>query len=360
MEMQDTAKSVWRVIFLLILIGIFMGVLTWTGVVKCSVIPGWCDVYFGVFRYATGGQPRVAIVFGDDGMGDPEALGQFLSDPRILGVHPIMMHLENLELGNIKDFDLVIVERAKTIKTEKLDIFVNYVLRHGGRLVWTGDAGTGLGKDDKLLYFEQRDGKAICEDIIDAENIQPEDINRNQINCFFRREAEAIGPWARVRDDKTILNFDQLLGLNYHGNYCEITTKLPARTGQTRDEHIAAAAKCFVEKRLVGKLIPEATKSHPLILGLRTDLGYYGDFAVVDEISGGISTRVLSLQFDGKLVIQNDSNRIDDLGNILPIIQTTGIGERVAYYAAPPEQFAMQPMNYISIPENMYIGMVRG
>jgi len=48
------------------------------------------------------------------------------------------------------------------------------------------------------------------------------------------------------------------------------------------------------------------------------------------------------------------------LGNVLPIIQTSGVGGKVAYYAVPPEQFNQLPMGYTSITEGMYVGMIKG
>ncbi len=348
MEMEESLKKAWKVVFLLILVALLLGVLTWTGIMKCSTIPGWCDVYYGAIRFAQGGKPSVAIVHGEDGLGQPEILAEILADPRVLGVHPVMIQLEFLELGNIKNYDLVIVERARTIETKKLDIFTDYVLKHGGRLVWTGDAGTKLAQDDRLLYFEQRQNTVICEDLMRKEKLSEKDIEQLNFSCIFQKDANIIGPWARVRGDDTMLNFDQFLGVNYFGNFCELTTA-------TADQ----AANCFAQKRIIGKLIPEPTGTHPLIIGLRPDLGMYGDFAIVEETGSSFSTRALSVKFDGKIsVIQQGKKR--DLGNVLPMIQTSQLGERVAYYALPPEQFALPPMNYISIPENMYVGMIQG
>ena len=377
MEVADKLKVVWRIVFLLILVGVLFGVLTWTGIIKCNVIPGWCDVYFGVVRYSQGGQPQVAIVYREGiilgqnpGLGNPQLLQQILADPRILGVHADLVDIENLEIGNLKQYDLVIVEQARQIETKKLKVFADYVNQHGGRLVWTGDAGTVLGANDQYLYLEQREGgKALCEDVIKNEGLTPHDINRLRLDCIYARDATLISPWARVREDNSVLNFDQVLGVNYYGNYCELSTAPllniaslpPAEQQRVIQQSQQAAANCFQQKRIVGTLLPDPTDRHPLIQGLRSDLPLHGDFAVVEEVDGAYSTRALSVKFDGRLAVRevNSTFRLD-FGNVLPVIQTAGVGERVAYYAVPPEAFAEDPMNYISIVENMYVGMVRG
>lgn len=348
MEWEENAKKAWKVVFLLILVALLLGILTWTKIVRCGVIPGWCDVYYGVKNYAYGGQPRVAIVYGEDGFGEPELLQEILGDPQILGVRADMIGIENVEIGNIRDYDLVIVERARTMETKKLDVFVEYVTKYQGNLVWTGDAGTLMDPDDRVLYQQQRDNLVICEDIMRKKKLTAEEIIRQNLDCIWAKDADVIGPWARVRDDDTIINFDQVLGVQYYGNFCELVSATPEQT-----------ARCFAEKRIVGALLPE--EKNPLVVGLRPDLPMHGDFAVVDEISSGTnSTRALSVKFDGKIVVRRANGKNVSLGNILPIIQTSGFGGKVAYYANPPEQFAKQPMSYISIAENMYVGMIKG
>jgi hypothetical protein len=114
-------------------------------------IPGWCDAYYLVVR---GGAPRVMIVYGPDGMGDPELLRAELANPQHAGVQAALERLDSVNLDNIKRYDLVIVEHARQISTGKLRMFMEYV-NAGGRLVWTGDAGTVLAPGDSVVLAKE-------------------------------------------------------------------------------------------------------------------------------------------------------------------------------------------------------------
>jgi len=339
MAQRDLVKDATHVGILIVMLVVLLYLLTWTNVMRCRTIPGWCDVYWAVTR---GGQPKILIVAGNEGLGDPYLLKDALADPNYIHVLAQVQDISTVNLGNLKNYDLVIVEKARKISTAKLKAFVDYV-NGGGRLVWTGDAGTELDTDDQFLYKDER-----TED-------DPH---------------ELIGPWAR-RDGENQVNFDQMISVEYLTNYCMIK-------------------RCMSSTPWQGILVTDPERQHPLVYGLKQGLSMRGDFAIVKELGDSISTRVLSLDWQSniigtggtdysRIVADNNSpstsgypdepNRADynfyvpsrDYKKIIPIVVTSGYGERVAYYAIPPEQFVApeQTEKYYSIIENLYIGMLK-
>lgn len=308
-DYRQFTKDAYHIGFLIALVLIIVGVLTWTGVVRCSQIPGWCEVY-----YAIKGQPKILIVYGTDGLGDPDLLAEKLRDPRVVGAANISKEdIERVSLGNLKDFDMVIVERAKQIDTDKLESFMAYV-DGGGRLVWTGDAGTSLGNNDVELHENEVDVNAA---------------------------PVLLGPWARRTEDKAV-RFDKYISVQYNGMFCDIK-------------------KC--NSGIIGNLQPESGVDHKLIFGLAKGLtvkigntpdSFNGNFALVKDFGIG-STRVLSLETLGAVVDDKGKN----FGQVFPLIVTSGVGERIAYYAIPPEQYLKEPMKYNTLIENLYYGMLR-
>ncbi len=308
MDYRQTSKDVFHVIVLVALAAGLLFALTWTGVLRCSVVPGWCDAYWLMVR---GGTPRVLIVEGLGGMGDPDLLQRELSNPQHVGVKPAISRLDLVNLGNIKSYDLVIVERARKMSTGKLKMFMEYV-NGGGRLVWTGDAGTELDAGDQLLYAD-------------------EDPNQDTNDHL------ALNPWRRKEFDR-IVAFDEFLSVGYVDNFCKVRP-------------------CSVSRPWQGLLRVEPDRSHRLVYGLREGLVLRGDFAIVKPIDGSSSTRVLSLDWESNLITSAGV----ELGKTFPVIQTSGVGERVAYYAVPPEQFVADdlPEKYYTILENLYFGMIK-
>jgi len=333
MEMRQTTTDLYHVLMLVVLVAALLFLLTWTGVMRCSAVPGWCDAYWLAIR---GGPPKVLIVYGIEGMGDPDLLRQELASPQHAGVQAAQSRLDLVNLGNIKKYDLVIVEKARQISTAKLKMFMEYV-NSGGRLVWTGDAGTQLAPGDTLLLS----------------NEDP-DLNTDK--------AMPINPWRR-KDFDRVIGFDTFLSVGYVTTFCQIKP-------------------CSTRTPWQGLLRADPARDHPLVYGLREGLVLRGDFAIVKPLDDVPSTRVLSLDWESSLIAANSStysqwypaNYTDtnwdigvpvsnnaNLGNSFPIIQTSGVGERVAYYAVPPEQFVAPdlPEKYYSILENMYYGMIK-
>lgn len=150
-NLQPLIKNMPHIIALVVLIFILLFILANFGYIRPCDIPGFSGIY-----YAIKGYPRVAIVsnwetdLSDDiaGVGDPEALRSVIIERTHF--FPDRIYLENLMTGGVLDqYQLVIVERAKKIDTATLQAFKDYVQK-GGKLVWIGDAGTGLGDNDYI------------------------------------------------------------------------------------------------------------------------------------------------------------------------------------------------------------------
>lgn len=343
-DARKISKDLMHIGILLVLLGILLGLLTWTGVMQCNTVPGWCNVYWGIL-----GKPKVLIVYGDSGLGNPIggcddkgcSLQEMLANPKLLGVHAQTLHIDRVNTGNLTPYHLVIVERAKKIPTKTLRAFIDYY-NAGGRIVWTGDAGTELGESyvdgkpvkDEYLYMGDRS------DLNKHGDLKQEDANI------------VIGPWAR-KDGDLMVSFDQLLSLNYAGTFCELNT-------------------CLEERPIhVGNLEPEPSRDHPLIRGMAVELQLWvfkgQDFAIVQTIPGGITTEVLTLDMGSNLTVNDPTNsKKTDYGRTNPMIVTSGVGGRVIYYSMPPELYANPRLDdfgkslyYLPL-ENMYYGALFG
>ena len=300
-----------KVLGIIILIAVILFVLTWSGVVKCKDIsPYWCDAYDLVM-----GSPRVLIVHSDSGLGDPQKLKTYLQDPRYVGVGSVdVQDIERVTLGNLKKYKLVIVEEARKMSADQLIMFMDYVNKNGGRLVWVGDSGVEFLESEPRAYVDNNE-----------------------------QSKDADNPWFRIKESDTafkLINFDEFLGLKYVNNFC-------------------SKANCNDSFFSVGTLESEPTGDHPLIFGTSPTLNFKikkgRDFAVVRQIADSSSSNiVLSLNFGG-MIYTKDSN----FGKSVPMISTSsiGLGERVAYYAYPPEWF-FEDNNYLLYVKNMYYGML--
>src|SRR3989338_9172776 len=286
---ENPAKSALKVTMLVALIAVLWFVGVWTGAIRCSLLPGGCPVYWGLLRSGTGGKPEILIVHGeedDPGLGDPKLLEKALSDPNILAVHPDAVKVERVTKDFLKGYDLVIVTKAKVIPTKKVKEFIDFAAE-GGRLVWTGDAGTALGGDESpgeaLLLKSQRPGE--------------EDVN------------EVIGPWAR-RDGEYMVPLDEFIAAEFLGTYCELKN-------------------CRDANQLMGLLEALPGRKHPLVEGIRDDLEFYGDFALVNQREGNNAKRVLTLKYGSELVTKDKRK----LGKEFPVIISSGLGTgKVVYY----------------------------
>ena len=311
---QINPAMIWKVVLLIVLVVALLTVATWIGLVRCSAIPFWCDAYWGIVRFPEG-KPSVLIVTGYDGLGNAELLQQAMQDPSHLGVRAQITEIAYTGIGNLRKHDLVIVTHAKTISTKKLKMFADYVTT-GGRLVWTGDAGTNFAKDENVDVF-------LYEDDLD-------------LNAAH----DALGPLARKKGNE-VVRFDYVLGVKYRTNYCSVK-------------------KCENEPlTYIGKL-EAPDRFHRLVNAITPDLVLRGDFSIVEALDDATITNVLNVNYQSNLIGSDG----EDYGRTFPIIiasAPTGIGERVAYYAVPPENLVRPEMKekFYSILENMYYGMLR-
>ncbi|MEM4663296.1 MAG: hypothetical protein QXM75_04715 [Candidatus Diapherotrites archaeon] len=315
---NDLTKLASRVIIFLLLLFVLLYILTWTNTLKCKSLPGWCNVY-----YAIKGKPRVLIAVGDDGLGEPELLQTLMSNPRMLGVKPTIMHIDTLKPGNLREYELVIVEKARKLSSEKIKMFVDYA-NQGGNLIWTGDAGVEAPDPEEYLYKDEI-----------GDSNEPHTM---------------INPWAR-KHGETAIFLNELLSLEYVCNYKDVI-------GEVNKEI------------LIGNLIP-MNPDNPFVYGISPSLRFYltehTDFAVVKPIERGTSTSVMVLDL-GANVIYNEKS----YGKRIPFIVTNAkgnlfglkIGENVAYYSMPPEYFMHESLSpehrYPTIIEKMFTGMLYG
>ena len=295
-----------KAVGIIVLVAVVLFILTWSGIVKCGSIPYWCDVYDSVI-----GPPRVLIVYGAEGLGDPEALKLVMQDPVTVGAKAVdLSDIDRVSLGNLRGYKLVIVEHAKQMNAEQLEMFMDYVNKYGGRLIWVGDAGT----------------------------VRPEE--EEDVLLDINAPVSSNNPWSRYKETETEyipVLFDEFLGLRFVGNYCDLK-------------------KCQ-DITSPGNLVPESTGDHPLIYGstpvLKFKVETGRDFSVVKQIPNAAnSTIVMNVDFGS--VLNTDTEKI---GRNTPVIATSGLGERVAYYAYPPEYF-VQDNNYYLFTKLMYYGML--
>jgi len=297
-----------KAIGLIVLVVLILFLLTWSGLIKCGTVPYWCDIYESVM-----GGSRVLIVYGEEGLGDPAALKLMLLDPQGVAAKSVdMASIDRVSLGNLKGYKLVIVEHCRQISLDQLNMFMSYVNTNGGRLVWVGDAGVVKGPDE-------------LENLVDVNSLKK----------------IADNAWVRIKEtdtDYVIVNFDEFIGLRYVDNFCNLTS-------------------CSNNLQTAGILKTELTGDHPLIFGLSPSLPLKikkdRDFGVVKQFANMPNNNVvLSLEFDSVLNVKGQQ-----LPKSLPMIVTSGMGERVAYYAYPPE-YTVQDNNYMTIIKNMYYGML--
>ncbi|MFH0715141.1 MAG: hypothetical protein V1847_05360 [Candidatus Diapherotrites archaeon] len=302
---KNTIEMAGKAVLLIALVLFFLGVLTWLGFVKSNSIPGWCDVYKPVEQMLTG-KRNIAIVYGPegDGLGNPEKLAQALRNPNIAGTQADLVPLNRINQGNLQDYEIVIVTRAATMSAQQLQYFGDYI-DQGGKLVWTGDAGS-KGPDSERLYQDDLDVNA------------PHTL---------------LDPWERKLEGKAVMLGKNYLSVEYVKNFCDAA---PGGCGQDN---------------MVGDLVTVGAATHPLIYGISSSLKLYGNFSLVKEPSSIGSRRVLSVDYGTNLQIEG----VGDLGSVFPVIVTTGLGEKVTYYALPLESWLEQKdQEYPTFISNLY------
>ncbi len=287
--------------------------------------PVGCDIYYGI---VSGGTPKTLIVYGDEGMGEPQQLFETLKGTR-LNAHVNMREIGLVTLPLLSEYQLVIVEKARKMSITQIKMFQEFAAR-GGRLVWVGDAGTKpAGGETDMNYFLLKGQRKAGES-----------------------KTEYIGPWARRQGDKQV-SLDYTLGVNYRGNYCEMVA--------CRDAEI------------VGNFEFPATDLR-LANGLTQGLAFYGDFSIVQLSESSYQKNVATLNYGTNVIAPAAPGYFwlkagsQNFGRDFPLIVASGVGGRVAYYAFPPEYVVGERMPidkktgqriaYRAIVENMYYGML--
>ena len=308
-----------KIIPIILLIFVLLMLLTWVNIVKCGDIPGWCSVYYGIM-----GQPDILIMYGTDGIGDPFKLKALFEDRTVLTIKK-RVDIKPLDYmvdySKISGYDLVIVDRAKTMTYDEMKIFFDYANK-GGRLVWIGDSGTSAPANEKP-------------------------ISEKDVNPQSTTDKDYSG-WIRANIDGDVLNFSELISVEFLGNFCDLKN----------------CANPYTE--YIGKMLAEGSSS--LTKQMLSTAKLYGTFSLVKTKKKISTTVALMLDYQSHLI----TNGGEDLGNIQPLIVSSGLGGKVAYYAVPPEHFfdfsgggAVKITDFVNtgmyygvLVENLYYGML--
>jgi len=143
MDAEPFLKNLPPLIGLVVLVIVLLFVLVNFGYLRACDIPGFSGIY-----YMIKGESRVAMVTGADGTGDPEYLRRVISEQ--IHIYPTTLDVNMVtDSSALSRFQIVLVEHARTMSTQTLSAFAQYV-HQGGKLVWIGDAGTKLGQNDYI------------------------------------------------------------------------------------------------------------------------------------------------------------------------------------------------------------------
>lgn len=141
-EIDSLKKDLPHLIVLVVLVVLLLVVLTKFQWVHCSQIPGWCNVYCNSIMRT---HSRVGLISGFDGIGDPDALYSAIQKQRGY------TYIERLDVGQLssgvlKTYDLVVLERMKSVTSRQAQAIRDYASR-GGSILWIGDAASNQTAD---------------------------------------------------------------------------------------------------------------------------------------------------------------------------------------------------------------------
>jgi hypothetical protein len=132
---SDLKRAIPNIVILAVLVVILLVILTKFKWVSCSQVPGWCPIYCQMF-----GKSRVAIVYGEDGIGDPATLEKLIMRLRP-GTVVERMPVDAISSGLLKNYELIVLEKAKTMTFRQAGALQLY-LDSGGNLLWIGDSAS--------------------------------------------------------------------------------------------------------------------------------------------------------------------------------------------------------------------------
>ncbi len=181
-------------ITLILLVSLFLA--TKFGMIHCSQVPYWCKGYRTIISTIYGRPyPNVLILYGKSGMGDPKLLERIIEDK--CNIYPVLADIDTVSAGNLSNYDVVIVEHARVLTPEQMDMLWDFAAK-GGRLLLVGDVGAEPSKPSELVSVEE-----------------------------FNRESNAptsriLNVWDRKDEFGNYVLFGtRFLGLKYLGNYCK-------------------------------------------------------------------------------------------------------------------------------------------
>lgn len=148
---HDIKEDLIHLLVLIVLIFAALFVATKFKVIHCSQVPGaiWCPTYCSV-----AGNSRVAFVTDPndlEGIGNSSQLMLFAQHTRI-GTPMVSFTLDQISTGLLKNYELVVLEDARTYSNRQAEALQAYVA-NGGSLLVIGDVFTNatLTADDLLL-----------------------------------------------------------------------------------------------------------------------------------------------------------------------------------------------------------------
>lgn len=158
-----------NLILLVILLLALLVVLTKFSWIHCSQVPGfdWCSTYC---TYIEQGKSRVAVLYGDDGIGDPLLLEYKLRNLRGFTLTE-PLHGAELSAGILKKYDLIVIEHFRTASSRQVDAVKGY-LDSGGTVIWVGDSFSNQYVDDFDLLSAQQKNESFYNSLID-QNVTP-------------------------------------------------------------------------------------------------------------------------------------------------------------------------------------------
>ncbi len=203
-QVQVDARFIVNLLIITLLLVAALTLATRFGFIQCNQIPYWCEGYHRIMGAILGRTyPAVLVLYGDDGMGDPKLLRDFIYHE--CHIYTDLIHIRNISSGNLSNYDVVIVEKAKRMRGEQLGMLWDY-LANGGRLIFVADSGT---EGDDIL----------------------------------KEENKPINPWDRETDEEIIRFGRDVLGLRYVGNYCDECEEIYAYLESSGDALTAGVGK---------------------------------------------------------------------------------------------------------------------
>ncbi|MFH0713253.1 MAG: hypothetical protein V1722_01945 [Candidatus Micrarchaeota archaeon] len=134
-ETKSLVNDIAHILVLLVLLLVLLVIVTKFKVIHPSVIPGWQGVFC---EYVEQKHSVVGIVYGSDGLGNPEELEVILSRLRPT-MRVEMVKLEDVSPALLSRYEVIVIERSRTVPFRFVNTLSGY-LDGGGSLIWTGDA----------------------------------------------------------------------------------------------------------------------------------------------------------------------------------------------------------------------------